>query len=203
MAAKGSDILMKVMVENGKLLQADAQTEIHFDEKQDTLAAGFNTGSVFEVNDFSFNLGKSGSTASGADTAGLSSEEIALMLEQNRQRQEAEENPSLVVEVEPVSFTRWMDSASPALLQCMVDRKTLSSISIIKRKAAGTAQAGRTYFRVDFIKVLLIGLDWDDEDNLVTEKCTFICRRVDMKFRSQKADGTFGPTVPGSWIIAS
>ena len=155
--------------------------------------------------DFSFNLGKSGSAATGSSSvAELSADQLALTLEQERLRKEAEDNPdNLIVEVEPVSFTRIMDSASPALLKCLVGAKTLSSISIIKRKAAGTAQAGRVYFRVDFLKVLLTSLDWDDDDNTVKEQCKFICRRVDMKFRTQKADGTFGPTIPGSWIIAS
>jgi type VI protein secretion system component Hcp len=197
MAAKSTDILMRV-VRNGKPVEAEGQTS--FPAKVDSLREGFVSGKCFDVMDFSFSIGsEAGRTKKFSREAAEEYREKFGVPPPEPATGASPDNT--VIDAQPIAFTRQMDCASPTLFTAMVGVETLDTISIIKRKGAGSAASGEIYLRLDFYKVLLIGLDWDDEDTIVEEKWKFICRTVNMRFRPQKPDGTLGAIVTGSWTM--
>ena len=66
----------------------------------------------------------------------------------------------------------------------------------------GVARPSAAYLRIDFTKVLITGINWDDGD-LVTESCEFICQGMKISYRRQKTDGTvaggFGNEYSAVW----
>ena len=181
MASKGSDILMKV-VRGGAAVLAEAQSVFLGDMKADKLLTGFEAGRFFELTDFSFNVGGSGTSHPGPPQA---------------------KGADNIVDMEPVSFTRLMDQASMSLFEALVAAETLDSITVVKRKASGTDHSGEVYLRVDFTKALLTQMEWDDDELSVEEKWKFICREVKMQFRPQRDDGSLGAIVSGGWSMTT
>ena len=227
-STKGSDILMKV-VRNGTAIAGEGQSELAA-AKKDSLTDGFASGQFFEINDFGFNIGsKAGAKKmTPAEEEKFLAEHPGYPLPKNMtsaQREEfrrdypthplpAEAPPPsyaspggeaepLVIDVEPVTFSKDMDSASPVLFAAFVNSETLDSFTIVKRKAAGSDRSGKAYLRLDFTDVLLIDLDMDDDDEVVKEKWKFIARKVDMRFREQNNDGSMGPVIPGGWVMTA
>jgi type VI protein secretion system component Hcp len=110
--------------------------------------------------------------------------------------------------VKEISFTRSVDASSASFLQNIAIGKGYRSASLIKRKATGgqaaakddkEALAGDVYLRIDFDYVLITEVEWDDDDDEVTEDCKFICRKISIQYRPQLPDGTLGAVIPGVW----
>ena len=108
------------------------------------------------------------------------------------------EQKAYPVDLEPFTFSRQMDQASPLLFEMCCNSQSFTSATLIKRKAAGTDVSGRAFLRIDFKDVLVIGVDWDSGD-VVKEKCKFICRGVQVQYKPQTPDGMLGAAVPGNW----
>jgi type VI protein secretion system component Hcp len=119
------------------------------------------------------------------------------------------------VDFEPFSFSKRLDKVSPLLFQMSCNRDSFASVTLVKRKLIGatnTAKSGATasqvssqaYLRFDFTDVLVIGLDWDaDDEEEMKEKCKFIARGVTVQYRPQMPDGTLGDIIPGQWQRAA
>ena len=60
---------------------------------------------------------------------------------------------------------------------------------ISQGQQGGVSRPTVGYLRMDFTKVLITGVGWDDGD-VVKEKCEFICQGLKMTYRRQQADGT-------------
>jgi type VI protein secretion system component Hcp len=103
------------------------------------------------------------------------------------------------VEPKAVTFTRALDSSSIQLTQALTGCDTLDSVSIVKRRAAGTSNSGEIYLRLDFKNVLITGLSWDDTEERVEERGTFIYREITVRYRPQKPDGSHGTIIPANW----
>jgi type VI protein secretion system component Hcp len=97
------------------------------------------------------------------------------------------------LEFDQFNFKRVIDSASPIFFQCCCESRSFDSAVLVKRIAQGEIGGKRNpsigYLRIDFKKVLIIGVSWDDGD-LVTENCEFICQGMKVTYRRQKEDGT-------------
>jgi type VI protein secretion system component Hcp len=97
------------------------------------------------------------------------------------------------LEFDKFSFERTIDRASPIFFQSCCTSKTFDSATLVKRLAQGGVatgdQASSAYLRIDFFKVLITGINWDDGD-VVKEKCEFICQEMKIKYRRQNQDGS-------------
>ena len=102
------------------------------------------------------------------------------------------------LELEPISFSRMMDRASPVLLQAACDSREYTSATIVRRMLLGGDSMPRAYLRLEFSPVLITSVDWSDGD-LVKEDYKFICRSVKVQFKPQNNDGWLGPAVSGVW----
>ena len=185
------DLLMK-FVKGSEAIDAECQTTV---DSKDDLLHDFKTGKFFEIDEFSFGAGLEDDDSSGEkrNPAGVSHSHRTRF--SNWLRGETKSYP---VDLEPFTFSRQMDQASPLLFEMCCDSKSFASATLIKRKAAGSDVSGRAFLRIDFKDVLVIGVDWDSGD-VVKEKCKFICRGVKVQYKPQTADGTLGAAVPGNW----
>ena len=216
-----TDLLMRFVL-NGVALEAESSSELEVKGRsRDPLLEGFQKGRMFEVTSFTFGTGikddddgaqpgaagKAGNTAQGGNQGGNQGSnqtgragKSALGSFKKWRSGNGGRGSKYPADVHPVTFNRMIDRASSTLLQNCINRKTYDVATLVKRKAAGGPAAGEAYLRFDFQGVLMVGIDWDADD-LVKEKCTFICRKVILQYKPQLPDGSLGSAIQGSWSM--
>jgi type VI protein secretion system component Hcp len=198
------DLLMKFVAQGGEALNAECQTTV---DPKDDLLHDFKTGKFFEIDEFNFGAGledhDSAAEKPSDKLGGKYGEKLKPGLGAHASRARftnwlSGEQKVYPVDLEPFTFSRQMDQASPLLFKMCCNSISFASATLIKRKAASTDVSGRAFLRIDFKDVLVIGVDWDSGD-VVKEKCKFICRGVKVQYKPQMPDGTLGAAVPGEW----
>lgn len=215
--AAGIDVLMKVVGPNGPF-EAESNTVFATKPVMDLLRQGFTPGQFCELRDFSFSAGVGASLSDhakkkekakkkevAADAEGGMSyrEKMESIYRGQSAKRAKRERDDEVVDMQPVEFTRVMDSMSTQLFAALVGCDTLDSISVVKRKATGGPNSGDCYLRLDFSKVLITNLGWKDSEHLILETGTFIYRKLTMRYRPQKPDGTLDVAIQAEWEMKS
>jgi type VI protein secretion system component Hcp len=203
-----SDLIMKFVL-NGNPIPADSTTKLVSAEgSQNELLAGFQDGCMFEVDRFTFRAGTSdaepgqGGATNQKNGAKAGSANGAASANPGYSAWRAGKQVKYPVDLQPVTFTRSIDSASQFLIQNCIDSVSYDRATLIKRKAAGSIAAGEIFMRLDFIGVLVTGIDWSDGEQ-VSETCHFICRSVTITYRPQLPNGTLGASKSGFWSMVS
>lgn len=215
-----SDVLMMFEISAGSKLAAEAKAAFYSSASgtTDDLMNGFEVGYFFEVESFDFGVGVTDSEGEkpggGAESKGGGN---ALHGDKGRSDGSPKEvKPSgpkfakfiyppggrvqklnYPIDVQPFSFTRQLDKASPILFDQCANLKPFKSAALVKRKFTG-GQIHEVYLRLDFKDVLVVGVDWDDGE-FVKEKCTFVCREIMVTYKPQQNDGTLGSPLSGQW----
>ena len=199
MADEPIDVLMKV-VGTGGPYAAESSTQFKTKPVMDLLRQGFTPGQFCELQLFGFSAGVASSLSQG--------QQEAKNLAPGARETVARLGPGLAkprarrvefVDMQPVEYTRVVDSMSTLLFNAMAACETLESISIVKRKAAGTANSGDCFLRLDFSKVLLTELNWKDGGATMVETGSFIYRKLTMRYRPQRPDGSLDVAVQTEW----
>ena len=206
--ASGIDVLMKVVGPTGQPFEAESSTVFATKPVMDLLRQGFTPGQFCELREFSFEAGAVSSNDAKepdnerqqavAGAGRMVNERLDAIYRghaERRDRREAKES----LDMREVEFTRVMDSMSTQLFQALAGCDTLDSISVVKRKAAGSKNSGDCYLRLDFSKVLITNLDWKDAEHVVLETGKFIYRKLTMRYRPQKPDGTLDVAIQAEW----
>lgn len=107
------------------------------------------------------------------------------------------------IEFDSFSFTRVIDGASPIFFSACVNQNSFRSATLVKRIASVRTSDGQRlslgYLRFEFHDVLLTSFAWTDGD-LVTETCSFICKKMTIKYRRQRPDSSLAsPIQPIEW----
>jgi type VI protein secretion system component Hcp len=96
------------------------------------------------------------------------------------------------LEFDKFTFSRQIDRASPVFFQGCCTSQTFDTAVLVKRLSqgalGGVMRPAVAYMRVEFSNVLITGIDWADGD-VVTERCEFICRQMQVTLRQQTTDG--------------
>ena len=217
MADASTDILMTVTGPSGQM-RTDSRVAFSSLQGSGGLTNGFFEHFIFELKEFSFAVGAKSSLGGSekekkarelAEQAAKAQPGVAPLaapapihtIGPAEAAREAGKNDT--PDMQPIEFTRLMDSASTLLMAALVGCTTLPSVSIVKRKAAGTANGGEAYLRLDFTEVLLIGLDWKESSDVVEETGTFIYRKLKVSYRPQSQDGSLQPAVTANWAMKS
>ncbi len=227
MADGGIDVLMFVM-KTSEPLAAESFTRFNFGTAMaDTqMRAGFSPGYFCELREFDFSAGVVPKKSKEDDMSELEKEERRQrkrdkqadlqermqgqsffaqremrkdMIAHKHVKAAKKRDASEFVDMQPVEFSRVMDTMSPALFQSLVDCDTLAQVSVAKRKSAGSKNSGEIYLRLDFERVLLTNLDWKDSEHLIMETGTFIYRKITIRYRPQRSDGSLGPVIQSGW----
>ena len=93
-----------------------------------------------------------------------------------------------------------IDKASANIWENCIDRKAYDTATLIKRKAAGGKTSGDVFLRMDFEKVLILKIDWDQDDP-IKEKIAFISRALTIHYRPQLPDGSLGAAIQAFWTF--
>lgn len=173
-----NDMLMKLVRSNGQALDAECSASI---ASSDDLMDDFAAGKFFEIVEFAFGAGLS-------DTGNADAKPSA--------------GRKYPVDIEAVSFTRPMDRGSTTIFADLCGLKTFDSATLVKRCVVGDEKGMHAYLRIDFTGVLMIGLDWE-EDEVVKETYKFVCRGVSVTYRPQNRDGSLGAAISGVWPASS
>ena len=105
------------------------------------------------------------------------------------------------VDVQDLSFTHYIDSATHLLWQRVFDGKHISEGTLVVRKAGGTPL---DYFIIKITDVLVTSVSnggSGGEDRL-TENVTLNFRKVEIDYVPQKADGSGEAPKKAGWDIA-
>jgi len=105
------------------------------------------------------------------------------------------------VNVQDLSFTKYVDSSSPNLIKFCCNGKHFKEAKLTVRKAGCTPVE---YLKVSMKDLIVssISTGGSGGQDRVTENVSLNLGQVTVEYTSQKKDGTAGPTVPVSWNIA-
>jgi type VI protein secretion system component Hcp len=204
--SKGIDVLMKVVITAKSLaMEAENQTELEPVDQGDSMLDDFKSGYFCELREFDFSAGVESLIKKDKQTGPTPppepDDDIQTSVARSQWKRSLSRRKGEFVDMQPVGYTRIMDSSSPLLFKALADCTTVASITIVKRKGAGATTAGRGYLRLDFEEVLMTKLDWKDSEHVMLENGTFIYRKLTIKYLSQKPDGTLVPGSSANWLM--
>ncbi len=216
MADDSADIFVK-FVHKGRPIPSESTTSVG----NAPLFTGFKPGSMFEIDSFTFAVGVEDDSESKNKTddpvtrdrsMGGAGRTVATAPAATRNGGTKPSNRlggyqafrsgrggvKYPVSVQPITITRPIDKSSPRLLQFCIDTTSFDSVSVVKRKAAGTLQAGEPYLRLDFVGVLIQDISWSN-DQPVKETTKLISRAITVRYRPQLPNGDLGVPKIGFW----
>jgi type VI protein secretion system component Hcp len=206
-----TDLIMKFVYNRNPIAGECLTNVLRPGRPTNELAKGFSPGWQFEIDRFSLKAGLSEAStpdaaAPGAKgtaaTKGHATAKPALIHSKSADKGASHTGfrpgKTYPVDIQPVSFTRSIDASSTTLIQKCIDCETFDSATLIKRKAAGSDAAGEVFLRLDFFDVLIIAVDWSNDEE-VQETCQFICRSIVISYRPQLPDGTLAGRVSKFW----
>jgi len=205
------DTLM-MFVSGGQPISAESMATI--DTKDTDMMTGFQDGKFFEIDDFDLGIDLTDTDSSVTQTTNPQNQQANSKKAAGKFSKWVQginvtvghgSNSQLFpVEMEPFSFSRQMDCASPVLFQNCFQTKPFDQAVVVKRKRgivsainSSTAYVHVPYLRLEFNNVLLISADWDGGD-FMKEKYKFVSRSVVVKYRQQNHDGSKGAVIGGT-----
>ncbi|HEX5438692.1 MAG TPA: type VI secretion system tube protein Hcp [Gemmatimonadaceae bacterium] len=105
------------------------------------------------------------------------------------------------VSLSSFNIMKQSDKSSPTLFQACCDGKHYASATLTLRKAGGTQVK---FIEYKFSEVYVESVQWSGSqggDDTPTESVSFAFAKVDVTYTPQKADGTPGAAVVGSWDL--
>ncbi len=163
---------------NGQWLNAESQVDFK-SNVQDTLflqPSKLAQGTVFEVEDYSFDIEQTLNIGSQSSGAGAGK-----------------------VTFNPFSITRKIDKASPIFFEMACSGVPFQSVVLALRKSSGTGSAGSFFLRFDFKLVAVKTISWAHDDESPKETVTFEYGGLQVRYCQQKVDGSLMSPVPGGW----
>ena len=219
MESDSGDLLLK-MVLNGTAIEGASKTALTAEGRQKSkLATGFDLGKYLEIDSFTLRCGTSGlepgtvpppppsqhdqTWATHAKDSEEKKETLGALARKGGYQawRRGDMNIKYPLDIQPITFTKPADISSKILIQNCIDCVSYDSATIIKRRPAGTDLAGEIYMRIDFTGVLVIKVDWADEDDYVKETVSFIARGITVSYRPQLNVSTLGPIISGFWSM--
>lgn len=193
--AQAAEIFMQLSVRAGKGVPVGGSARTEFIGAQ-YLTDGFTSGSFFAVQEFTFGS-SSAATAQAQAAQTAEGQESAIDMARIYQGP-AESKRHEKFQMEPFTFSKHLDAASPALLTNLTNSVTYKSAAMIKCKVVG-GHSLLPYLRIDYTDVLITGIDWSDGDVVVKEVCKFLARGIQVQYLQQADDGSLLPPVSGHW----
>ena len=201
-----NDMLMYMVQAAGSdPIDAEATSEL---VATDTLLKGFKAGSFFEVDTFSFTLDLRDDEGSGAGGGALAAATARALKERRSYARwralgesTAKPKPPFLAAAQDVSISRKIDKSSPDLMKYCLDNKRFDAAVIVKRTRVGTDGVLACYLRLEFKKVRIKALQWNDGDT-VSETCKFDFELMSGTYVMRKPDGTPASTWPCAWSKA-
>jgi type VI protein secretion system component Hcp len=139
-------------------------------------AQGANGGSLFEIEDFSFDVEQTLNIGSQSTGAGAGK-----------------------ITFNPFSITRKIDKFSPILFQDSCSGTPFQKVALGLRKSAGGNTSGAIYLVFIFKLVAVKTISWSYDDESPKETVTFEYGGLQVHYSPQKPDGSFSAVIAGGW----
>jgi type VI protein secretion system component Hcp len=212
------DILMKLVDDKGAI-EAESQSVI---STKDDFTKDFELTKFFDVEEFDFDIGLDDDDDSdNTNSSSSNSSSSSSKSDKDKKKKKGSKftrwlggtrnlkTDGYPIEVQPFSFTRQYDWASPTLFQYCANSTSLKSATLVQRKAGqqniAIGNDGKSYgvnpcfLRIDFYDLLLTNISWDIADAVLKEKIKFVCRRIKVQYKVQDETGAMYATTHGEW----
>jgi len=99
----------------------------------------------------------------------------------------------------PLTFTHFVDKASPNLLKYCAAGKHIPKVILVASKAGDGSQE---FMRITLTQVLIVGVSPSGGSNgQAVENVGLSYATIEVKVKEQKHDGSMGPEITGAWDI--
>ena len=196
-----SDTLMYIVQAAGtEPLAAESSASL---VSTDKLLAGFKAGGFFEINSFAFAMDLSDDEGGGAGAPGARTPQERGSYARWRALGEstAKPAPPFLATAQDVSFSRKMDKSSSELMKHCLDNKRFDTAVVVRRSRHGTEGTLSVFLRLEFRKVRIKALRWEDGD-IVKEICKFDFETMKGTYVKRNPDGTPAANWPLAWSKA-
>jgi type VI secretion system secreted protein Hcp len=105
------------------------------------------------------------------------------------------------VNVQDISFTKWVDSATPKLALACCDGKHFANATLVVRKA-GEKPVEYLKIKVEEVLITSISTGGSGGEDRLTENVTLNFAKVSLDYVPQDEKGAAGTTIPMTWSIA-
>lgn len=190
-----SDVLMFfVQTQGSQPIAAESTSALAGNDAR--LMGGFVAGRYFEVENFSFGMDLEDDEGGGSSGGKSFGRWRSLTPGKTRP------DPPFKAEPHDVTISRRIDASSPVLLQYCLDTKRFDQAVVVKRSRIGTTGMLSAVLRLEFSKVWVKSIEWEDGD-AVRETCKFKFLSVKATYVKRKPDGTVASLWPCEWSGAA
>lgn len=182
METTSRDLLAYIVLKGADALAAESSAELTVG---DLTTFDFKVGKYFGAEDFSFGLklnddepSDNDSTANDEVIGGFARWRRVSALVSARGNDKVA--PPFRSETEEFELTRYIDSASPILIENCLNSKDFTKLVVVKRARTGDETLAG-FMRLVFTKVRIKSVSWDDGD-AVKETCKFSFDAVNVKY---------------------
>ena len=105
------------------------------------------------------------------------------------------------VNVQDISFTKWVDSATPKLALACCDGKHFKEATLVVRKA-GEKPVEYLKIKIEEVLITSISTGGSGGEDRLTENVTLNFAKVSLDYVPQDEKGAAGTTIPMTWSIA-
>jgi type VI secretion system secreted protein Hcp len=106
------------------------------------------------------------------------------------------------VNVQDLSFTKWVDSASPKLMLACCTGTHYSDATLVVRKAGGTNPVEYIKIKMEEVLISSISTGGSGGEDRLTENVTLNFGKYNMDYVPQDDKGAAGTAIPAGWDIA-
>jgi type VI secretion system secreted protein Hcp len=103
--------------------------------------------------------------------------------------------------IQDISFTKWVDSATPKLALACCDGKHFASATLVVRKA-GEKPVEYLKIKVEEVLITSISTGGSGGEDRLTENVTLNFAKVSLDYVPQDEKGAAGTAIPMAWSIA-
>ena len=103
--------------------------------------------------------------------------------------------------IQDISFTKWVDSATPKLALACCDGKHFKDATLVVRKA-GEKPVEYLKIKVEEVLITSISTGGSGGEDRLTENVTLNFAKVSLDYVPQDAKGAAGTAIPMTWSIA-
>ena len=105
------------------------------------------------------------------------------------------------VNVQDISFTKWVDSATPKLALACCDGKHFANATLVVRKA-GEKPVEYLKIKIEEVLITSISTGGSGGEDRLTENVTLNFAKVSLDYVPQDEKGAAGTAIPMTWSIA-
>lgn len=194
-----SDLLAYIILKGSDALAAESSAELTVG---DLTTFDFKVGKYFGAEDFTFGVKLDDDEPSNDDTKSDDGDTRTFarwrrISPLDSARGNGKVTPPFRSETEEFELTRYIDAASPIMVQNCLESKEFSKLVVVKRTRTGSESLAG-FMRFVFTKVRIKSISWGDGE-AVKETCRFNFDSVNLKYLRRSTQGALKEEFRCEW----